>query len=136
MPAKAKSAQPDSLDAIYDQIEALLKSYMPPLVPLNPGKIGTKRGMAMGAKKRVVIFGRERDEVWFAAAIGQKGYVGFYYMPINAEPTVRAKLSPRLLKLLKGKGCFHVKVLDAELVKDIKDALEIGFKAYKKNGWL
>jgi hypothetical protein len=31
----------------------------------------------------------------------------------------RKKLSPDLLKLLKGKTCFHVKALDVGLRKDI-----------------
>jgi hypothetical protein len=31
----------------------------------------------------------------------QKGYVGFYFMPIYVNPALRSKLAPSLKKLLK-----------------------------------
>ncbi len=43
---------------------------------------------------------------------------------------------PNLLKLLKGKACFHIKKDDADLLEQIKDALEAGFDLYKKRGWI
>jgi hypothetical protein len=41
-----------------------------------------------------------------------------------------------LLKLLKGKTCFHLKQLDDGLRRDIEAALEVGTKSYKDRGWL
>jgi hypothetical protein len=48
----------------------------------------------------------------------------------------KKKLSPALLKLLKGKTRFHVKALDDGLHKDIQAALDLGTKVYRERGWL
>ena len=58
-------------------------------------------------------------------------------MPIYTDPpAIRDLIEPELLKLLKGKSCFHVKQLDANLEDQIKDELENGFNLYKKKGWI
>jgi hypothetical protein len=43
---------------------------------------------------------------------------------------------PGILKLRKGKSCFHIKKLDDGLRKDIAAVLESGEKNYKERGWL
>jgi hypothetical protein len=37
-------------------------------------------------EKPVEVLGRKKDELWFASALIQKGYVGFYYMPVYGDP--------------------------------------------------
>jgi hypothetical protein len=88
-------------------------------------------------KPGMFVHGKVRDEVAFTALILQSNYVGFYFMPVytNTED-VKSRLSPALLKLLKGKACFHVKAVDKELLKDIKQAMKLGYDEYKKSGWL
>ncbi len=88
------------------------------------------------SEKEVVVEGRKRTEVFFASAVIRKGYVGFYYMPVYAEPEIKAIFHPSLLKLLKGKSCFHIKKLDDILLNQISEALSAGFKLYKQNGWV
>lgn len=61
--------------------------------------------------------------------------MGFYFMPVYVEDDMKALFGERLLKLLKGKSCFHVKALDEELEKQISEALEKGFKLYQRRGW-
>ena len=63
------------------------------------------------SKKPVEILGRKKDELWFAAALVQKGYVSFYYMPVHGDPEVKGLIGPGLLKCLKGKSCFHIKAM-------------------------
>ena len=79
--------------------------------------------------------GRMRPEIGFVTIILQSSYVGFYYMPIYTCLDVRNKLPLELLKLLKGKACFHIKTADKELLKNINQAMKVGYEAYKKNGW-
>jgi len=86
-------------------------------------------------KKGMMAAGRERDEIGFTAIILQSSYVGFYYMPVYCCEPVRKQLSPGLLKHLKGKACFHIKSADHELMKQVKEAMKIGYEGYKKNGW-
>jgi hypothetical protein len=52
------------------------------------------------------------------------------------NPEMKKKFSPALLKLRKGKSCFHVKKLDNGLRKDIEAALELATKAYRERGWV
>ncbi len=57
-------------------------------------------------------------------------------MPINMDDALQNVFKPELLELLNGKSCFHVKRLDDNLKKQIIDALEDGFKLYRKNKWV
>ncbi|MNL75547.1 hypothetical protein D3C87_2013720 [compost metagenome] len=66
----------------------------------------------------------------------KKGHVGFYYMPVYAEPEMKKVFDPILLKLLKGKSCFHIKKLDDELLAHIESALAEGYRLYKEKGWV
>ena len=86
-------------------------------------------------KKGMMAAGKERNELAFTAIILQSNYVGFYFMPIYCCEPVRKALSPDLLKHLKGKACFHIRSTDPELMKQIKDAMKIGYDAFKKMGW-
>lgn len=96
---------------------------------------GTGGQITLINHKPVEIFGKTRDALWFAAALIQKGYVGYYLMPIyGAEGKLPIK--PELMKCLKGKSCFHIKKADPEMMKQIKESLKLGFDAYKKRGWI
>jgi hypothetical protein len=88
-------------------------------------------------KKTVFLAGKSRDEFSFIALILQSSYVGFYYMPIYTNPEeITPLLAPELLKCLKGKACFHIKKVDADVLKQIKAAVKLGYEQYKKNGWV
>lgn len=70
-----------------------------------------------------------------ASLVVQKGYVGFYFMPIYMNPALQDKLAPELMKLLKGKTCFHIKSLDDTLLATVEAALKLGTKAFRERGW-
>jgi hypothetical protein len=124
-----------ALDAVFDRLLASLQRYAPPLVARSGG-IPDKRDYQLWSEKPVEIDGRKRDEVYFAGLIGQKGHVGFYFMPVYSDPERQAMFAPELLALLKGKSCFHVKRLDDELVEHVDDALAKGFALYVERGWI
>ena len=96
----------------------------------SDGKVG------LVSKKPVEILGRKREELWFASALVQKGYVGFYYMPVYMDVSVRKLIKPELLKCLKGKACFHITKIDKEIFSQIKEALAIGHKEWRHRGWI
>ncbi len=123
------------LDAIFDRLEASLRRYAPPLV-VRSGGIEGKRDCQLVSERHVEIDGRRRDEVYFAGLIVQKGYVGFYFMPVYTHSEQKRLFSSELLALLKGKSCFHVKRLDDELAGHVDDALAKGFELYRERGWL
>ena len=116
---------------IIAELKPILKKYSPPYEPKKDGE----GGCDLYYFGEVEAFGRKYDEMFFAAIQKMKNYVGFYYMPIYANPELAKKLHPDLLKLLKGKSCFHIKKLDENLKKHIAEALKTGHECYKKMGW-
>jgi len=137
MPASA-SSKAEALDAIFDRLHRLLARYSPPLKSKS-GTVRNKRDFHLTIAKAVVVPGSYENkpaEVGLAAIILQKGYVGFYFMPIYIEPDLKKKLPGALTQLLKGKTCFHIKKLDDELLEHIEIALDEGVKNYKRRGWL
>ncbi len=120
------------LNTIFASLKTLLAAYAPPLTPKRdePGYYD------LWSVKDLVIEGRKRKEVFFAGLIIQKGYVGFYFMPVYAETELKAVFAPELLRLLKGKSCFHVKRLTPELLAQIEAALRVGYALYQQRGWV
>jgi len=57
-------------------------------------------------------------------------------MPIYSDAEIKPVFQPELLRLLKGKSCFHVKKLDDELLWQIEEALKIGYALYQARGWV
>jgi len=66
----------------------------------------------------------------------QKSYVGFYFMPVYTDPETKVFFQPELLRLLKGKSCFHIRKVTPELLAQIDETLERGFKLYQERGWI
>jgi hypothetical protein len=122
----------NDLIEIFNIIKKLLKKYENPLVP----KIDMDGRYELWSIKNVVIEGRKRKEIYFSGIIIQSNYVGFYYMPVYVETDIKNMFETDLLKLLKGKSCFHIKKIDEVLEKQIADALEQGYLLYKKREWI
>jgi len=128
-----------SLEAIFERLKSLLAKYAPPFRTDIACMAGNKKAFQLTVPKPVAIpgaYGGKPVDLQFAALILQKDFVGFYLMCIYMNDGAKKKLSPSLLKLLKGKTCFHVKALDTGLEKDIEAALEMGVKVYQEKGWL
>jgi hypothetical protein len=123
------------LAEIFDRLEASLRRYSPPLAA-RTGTVRDKRDLHLWSEKDVEIEGRKRSEVFFAGLIAQKGYVGFYFMPVYADSDKQGLFAHELLRLLKGKSCFHLRALDDELQRGIDEALEQGFELYRERGWV
>jgi hypothetical protein len=127
-----KSPGQPELTPIFEAMKKLLLPYEKGTMKLisSPGQV------VLISKKPVEILGRKRDDLWFASALVQKGYVGFYYMPVYGDPKVKELVKPGLLKCLKGKACFHIKKYDKEIISQIEDALNVGYNLWHKRGWL
>ncbi len=128
-----KSAGQENLVPIFDELCRLMKPYQKGALKMSGGSGGK---MILASDKKVIVAGKERDGVWFAAALVQKGYVGFYYMPINSDQAIRGSLNPAFLKMLKGKSCFHIKKFDKETFEQVKKALKLGYGSYVEKGWV
>lgn len=117
---------------VFSRLKRILKEFEDPLRP----KFDLDSKYDLWSFKKIEIAGRKRKEVFFASIIIQSSYVGFYYMPIYADISLQEVFKPELLKLLKGKTCFHIKELTPELENQINDALKMGYSLYEKRGWI
>ena len=85
--------------------------------------------------KDVYVYDRDFPELPFCSLLIQKGYVGLYFTPVYVIPGLKAKMSARLLASLKGKTCFHIRSLDDELLKEIREIVDLGYKGYVSQSW-
>ena len=120
------------LTNIFNRLKKILLNFEDPLLP----KLKEDGKYDLWSFKDLVIDGRKRKELYFAGLIIQGKHVGFYYMPIYTDTKLRNVFSPELIKLLKGKSCFHIRNLDKNLEKQIESALKKGYELYQKRGWI
>ena len=122
----------DTLPEIFNTLKPLLAAYAPPFIPKRdePGYYD------LWSIKNLVIEGRKRSEIYFGAIIIQKSYVGFYFMPVYTDADLKPVFAPELLKLLKGKSCFHIRQMDERLLEQVRTALQDGFALYQAREWV
>jgi hypothetical protein len=122
----------DNRSEIFNQIKTLMQAYAPPMTP----KMDDETHYDLWSIKDLTIEGRKRKEVYLAGLIIQKSYVGFYYMPVYVSAEAKRAIPEELLRLLKGKSCFHIKQLDQVVLEQIRAALKYGFESYQERGWV
>jgi hypothetical protein len=128
-----KSAGQPELIPIFEAIKKMMMPYQRGSLKMIGGKGGM---LCLISQEPVIIDGKKREELWFAGLLVQKGYVGFYYMPVYTSPEIKQVFKPELLKLLKGKSCFHIKKNDPVIMEQIRESLQLGYMLYKERGWL
>ncbi|HOI87687.1 MAG TPA: hypothetical protein PLV51_07500 [Lentimicrobium sp.] len=121
------------LSLIFHQLRNLMKPFETGTIK---ARVDEEKRYDLWSEKKVVIEGRKRNDVYFAGLVIQRNYVGFYFMPVYVDEDLKTVFKPELLKLLKGKSCFHVKKTDDELSLQIADALRTGYDLYRKRGWI
>lgn len=127
-----ENKKPAELMITFKKLKKILEKYEGPLKL----KFDLKEKYELWTDKEVNIAGKTKKELFFAGVTLQKNYVSFYFMPIYIGPELKEKLEPELLKLLKGKSCFHIKSIDQELENEIFDALQKGYKLYEENQFI
>lgn len=98
-----KSKNQPELIPIFDELHKMLSAYEKGTIKKRGGKAGQ---VALISEKEVIIEGRKRTEIHFAAALIQKGYVGFYFMPVYAQEEIKKVFKPELFKMFKRKSLF------------------------------
>lgn len=128
-----KSAGQPGLTPIFDQVKKLCAAYAKGHLMVRGEGPGQYH---IWSDKSVEVAGRLRNDICFVGLMIQKGYVGFYFMPVYTNPALKERIAPELLASLKGKSCFHLKKNDPVMMGYVKDALKEGFADYKKRGWV
>lgn len=108
------------------QLKETFEHLKPLLLPYE--KTLTNKAKASGCYelysiKKLILNGKEKDEMFFAGLMTKKDYIGFYFMPIYTHPDEFTDLPEELKKRLKGKSCFHIKKPDAALDKHFEERL-------------
>jgi hypothetical protein len=123
------------LDTIHHSLKTLLQELESVSGSTLQGRSVSNQDFDLWSVRDLVIDGRNRQELFFAGIRRQKACVAFYYFPLYVLPSLAASLGPPLVKLLKGKTCFHLKTLDGDLLVQIREALNLGIMNYRERGW-
>ena len=95
-----KSGGQPQLLPIFEKIKALLLPYVKGEMKMHGGDGGK---IALINNRPLIIDDRKKTEMWFASALVQKGYVGFYYMPVYMNEPLRKLLHPSYSNASKAK---------------------------------
>ena len=115
---------------IREQLVALLKEYLGPLrvrkeTYENFEVCGTIE--AMQGKQKV-------DGYYFASVVPKAKDVRLYFFPVYTHKEQIGSLSDSWQKALKGKSCFHVKKLDENMIRELKDLIGRSVALYQADG--
>lgn len=125
---------------IFNQLKKLFKQHSSGLDVkkkyLDSKAKQQKSALHLYGKKELSIAGRKSQPTYLAGIIQQKNFVGFYFMPIYSHSKEFKIENKQLKKSLKGKSCFNLKELNAEMLLEIDKIIKRGKKLYKKEGWI
>ncbi|HVX52253.1 MAG TPA: hypothetical protein VHB48_18985 [Chitinophagaceae bacterium] len=128
-----KSPGQPGLIPVFNRLRQILLTFVKGSLFVMSDKPGQ---FHLHSNKNITINGKKHNEVYFAGLLVQKGYVGFYFMPVYSDAFLQKEIAPELLKCLKGKSCFHIKKADTALEAQIAAALQAGYNCYVKKGWI
>lgn len=121
-----------------DKIEIFekLKSIIKPFSAGQDVRTDNEKAFNVYGKTPVVVGKKTIEGQYFASAIIQKNFVGFYFFPIYTHPDkFNSGDYPHLIKCLKGKSCFHIKKMDEAVFKEIEKILSNGARLYEQIEW-
>lgn len=126
MPVKPK---PD-FAAVHARLKSIMQKYERGTLQAKPDKPGD-----------YVLIGPPTEQtrgraLWFGAVQTRKNYVSYHLMPVYASPELLKTLSPELKKRMQGKACFNFKEVDDRLFKELAKLTDVGYKRFKKAGFI
>ncbi|MBN4061752.1 MAG: hypothetical protein COA57_05240 [Flavobacteriales bacterium] len=119
-----------------EEIFNALKKELSAFSPLLEVTKDLESNYELYGTKSVTVGKKTVDKMYFASAIIQKNFVGFYFFPIYTHRQEFNDTPQELQKCLKGKSCFHIKKNDEQLIQQIRDILKKGKEVYQKAGWI
>ncbi len=122
----------EHLVSVFQDLKSIISKYSPPLEV----RTDLASRYELYSNHEVTVAGRKKKDMYFAGIIIQRGYVGFYLMPVYSHSGMKVKLPEKLRQLLKGKSCFHISEPDASVMKQIAALTKKGFALYQRLGWI
>ncbi len=120
------------VNEIREKLKSIQEAFLGPLkVKVDkPGNFELSGTIKAQQGKKMV------DGYYFSSLVPKAKDVRFYFFPAYTHADLFDDLSETMTKFKKGKSCFHVKYLDADLEKEIKKMMKTAIKAYQKDGLL
>lgn len=118
----------ETVEEITDSLVGILSAQIPPLRTKDGGPKGQLfEGTipAMQGKQKV-------DGHYFATIVPKPKDCRLYFFQIYTHAN-EFELSAELKKYLKGKSCFHIKKLSAEIEAEISEMVKKGVELYRSD---
>jgi hypothetical protein len=117
------------LAVIQTNLQNQFKKHIPPLqIKKDNQNIFEVAGTieTMQGKQKV-------DGYYFGSVVPKPRDIRLYYFPIYTHAKKFGWISDELRKCLKGKSCFHIKMLSESLEQEISKMIRKGIELYKKD---
>lgn len=128
------------LRPLFDELASLLKKHARGLELVDHLENSTaktaKPTLILQGKTPVKILNRPPQKTYIAGVILQKRHVGFYFMPLYADPKNAPPLSADLQRALTGKACFSFTSLTPPLKKELNSLLTHGIQTFRQRHWI
>jgi hypothetical protein len=115
--------------------KALIDSFDDFIPPLRV-KVTTEENYEFSGTKEVMQGKKKVDGIYFASIVPKPKDIRLYFFPIYTHVDQFQNLSPGLKKCKKGKSCFHIKKLSAEMEVEIEEMVAKGVALYKEDEWI
>lgn len=120
-------AEAADLSDISKQIRNMLCKHVPPLaISKDTDQIFEVCGT------REVMQGRQKVRgIYFGSIVSKPKDIRLYYFPIYTHVKKFEWISPELRNCLKGKSCFHIRLLSKSLSSDLEKMIDAGIELYR-----
>lgn len=119
---------PSDFDGAFARLRQILVKHGPGMTVL-----ADKPGDYALATKATAPNGKP---MWFGAAMAKKSAVTFHVVPLYYNETLKATLSPELLKRMQGKTCFNFQRPDEALFAELDALVARGREQWRRLGFL
>src|SRR5262245_42931260 len=122
----------ETRNQIFNTLQKHLEKCTPPMVvaratPNHGYELIGNKPVPYGYDKKII------PGMFFASILQRKDSVAFYFFPCSGNEKMLQN-APNLVKLLKGKTCFHFKKPEQINEKELDGLLKEGVKAWKTAG--
>lgn len=111
---------------IQTTLQAILTTHTPTLQV----RVQNETTFEVAGTKEVLQGKKKVDGHYFATVMQKPKDCRFYFFPIYTHVDAFKDISPELRKYLKGKSCFHIKKLSADLETEIGEMIAKGVELY------
>ena len=117
------------LPDIQEALEHLLSAHVPPLRI----RVDSDTNFEVAGTKATMQGRQQVEGHYFANIVPKPKDIRLYFFPIYTHAEEFGPLSGELQKCLKGKSCFHLKKLSAELETEIREMIANGVRLYERD---